>query len=259
MFGPCSISPPGGWGLQKPPSGVAIDWSHPLSRGLIRRWLSNEASGTVLVDSCCGDKITLSGVNWSPSARGMVPRFDGSSSIGNFNYIPGITTGSSYSISLWLNAPSGNGGLINISNSGTNRNGILLYNSNLGVGYYNGSAYVETSAAITLGSWHHVVLVNLAGAVSGYLNGIPMTGPSQSRLGNSENAIGWNSNAGYFTGLIDDISVYNRALSPSEVVQLCGEPYCTSTAGSPVAAGRPARPPIDASLASDTLLLGALA
>jgi hypothetical protein len=81
-----------------------------------------------------------------------------------------------------------------------------------------------------LGSWHHVVWTyqtNLGDSVF-YLDSRPLTNWFSSGLGSPTNTlstvdstliIGDNVGRG-FVGLIDDVRIYNRALSPDEVAQL---------------------------------------
>jgi hypothetical protein len=66
--------------------------------------------------------------------------------------------------------------------------------------------------------WHHIVVVNSAGAVTFYLNGTPdgtATGGMAFDVGSIGSGFG-----GYFAGKIDDVRVYNRALSATEVADL---------------------------------------
>ena len=85
---------------------------------------------------------------------------------------------------------------------------------------------------VTTGIWHHVVATRRNGILYGYLDGVEFDAGDQSskiassnsnmRLSNFEGYfnIGPNETAGFLNGLMDDIRIYNRALSEAEVKAL---------------------------------------
>ena len=49
--------------IQKPPLGIQIDWSNPITKGLVGCWLFNEGSGDKVYDlSGNGNTGTLTGM-----------------------------------------------------------------------------------------------------------------------------------------------------------------------------------------------------
>ena len=97
------------------------------------------------------------------------------------------------------------------------RHGILLSGTDLYAGYYNGSYTGSVIPNIAVNTWYHIVLVNDGGSVTTYLNGIPDTDGAISQLG-IDNVIGFSSpNGGYFEGNIDDVKVFDYALTASQV------------------------------------------
>jgi hypothetical protein len=63
----------------KPPLGAWLDLEHPLSRGLVARWLINEGAGDVF-GSVAGLRAVNNGAVWRPrTVGGLAVQFDGSS------------------------------------------------------------------------------------------------------------------------------------------------------------------------------------
>lgn len=95
-----------------------------------------------------------------------------------------------------------------------------------------------TSATVPLNSWHHVVVIwNPASVITVYLDGVSQafsyssqsaTGPMRSSGANA--IIGGRWNSGSFIapwyGQITQLSLWNRALSQSEITRLYLEPFC---------------------------------
>jgi hypothetical protein len=84
-----------------------------------------------------------------------------------------------------------------------------------------GISYVGGPTASPVGSWTHVALTYDGSLLRLFVNGVEVaaqqaTGTIQSS--SSPLSIGGNSPYGeYFNGLIDDVRVYNRALSQAEI------------------------------------------
>lgn len=149
--------------------------------------------------------------------------FDGTDDLINLssNVSSRLNVSGQYSISAWFRTESvsGTNTIINFYNSSaTTRHGILLTSNFLYSGYYNAPSYTGTViSGITTDTWYHIVTVVNGGAVTTYLNGTAYSGGSISGLG-IDNRIGFSSpNGGYFEGQIDDVRVYNYALSSDQV------------------------------------------
>lgn len=91
---------------------------------------------------------------------------------------------------------------------------------------------VEIADGATVGVWHHILLVHTpatatqAGAVTGYLDGVPqynLTVPAGSTLASADGFhIGTYRTADgrWFDGSIDEVAMWTRALPPMEVMEL---------------------------------------
>lgn len=85
---------------------------------------------------------------------------------------------------------------------------------------------VYSNKNISMNSWHHIVCVHDSNRIETYLDGI-LTGGSLSPLENvtgEQLYIGGNpiDNHGWFNGLLDDIGIWNRALTKQEIGALYG-------------------------------------
>jgi hypothetical protein len=77
---------------------------------------------------------------------------------------------------------------------------------------------------VTLNAWHFVVLERASGVVSAYLDGVKEA-TTYSMAGTSlANGIvlwtGYDGAGDWYAGRIDDVRIYNRALSAGEIAQM---------------------------------------
>jgi hypothetical protein len=80
-----------------------------------------------------------------------------------------------------------------------------------------------------VGQWYHVAYAidHVRGTAELYLNGLPartiaITGVPLFMKAGQELRIGTSNSTEYMRGAIDDVRIYNRALSPGEVAGLAG-------------------------------------
>ncbi len=167
-------------------------------------------------------------------AGNTAARFNGSNATVDISYAPSFNPAGPLSVECWVKP-----GLLNtrqcpvssINFSGNNRSGYLLYQSELNVFEFrvgNSTGYVATVAAGTVqpGIWHHLVGVYDGATASLYVNGVlvgtlatsgafqPNT-VSPFRIGATGNGTG----SAFFNGDIDEVAMFARALSASEIGQ----------------------------------------
>jgi len=119
--------------------------------------------------------------------------------------------------------------------------------SDFGLGnlFYNVSGgsnpRLQSTTVIPLNSWHHVVFTYVNGQKIGkmYVDGVlsgQTTLPSPNGATSNNLFIGKDSidllGGYYFNGNIDDIRIYNRSLTPKEVIELYNEPNYTCLSAS---------------------------
>ena len=139
-------------------------------------------------------------------------------------------TNSNASISLWVYNPvASNHGLfvhvgasgygIGMGNATTDANGTNI------VMIFNGVRWIPTTTSIGVG-WHHVAMViNGTGVPSAYLDGVLVgtyAGTASLAPTNSVTTIGGltGSTVNSFNGIVDDVRLYNRPLSLTDVQAL---------------------------------------
>jgi len=206
-----------------------------LNRGLVGAWCPSVAgNGLLLPDlSGYGNHGTLTNMNaadWVGTDRGRALDFDGSDDYVNIPSWASSTLGSaSFVISLWCKtvAPSDtfriagsrvfpNAGYILFQSGGTFR---FLTDS----GPADGALSIDSGFSVTSG-WHHLVggrnnSNQVRIYVDGMERGVSYT-ESNSLTSSATLHIGGVDEQFHYSGQVDDIRIYNRALSPSEIKQL---------------------------------------
>ena len=200
-----------------------------ITTGLVGWWKFDEGSGTAAADSSGNNNTgTLTnGPTWTTGKIGGALSFDGTNdyvgaSVSDSNLATTLT------LSQWVKATSfaefagiisnfSDGGMKVFINSGVT--------GGFGVGFRKvGGSYAECfSASTQLGVWYHLTVTYNTGAVNIYINGnLDKTCNGNTTItNNSTFYIGYNNNNdAYFKGLIDEVRIYNRALSASEVSEL---------------------------------------
>lgn len=138
-----------------------------------------------------------------------------------------ITLGTDYSISLWFNATS------------LNAYNFLWYNGTSGIGEMYcaiqstglitcsaGGTYFYTTSPITTGRMYHLVFTKSSTSGKIYLNGILNTSGTVAASTYTGRLIigsyGIKTISNSHIGLLDEVMVYNRAITPEEVATLYG-------------------------------------
>ncbi len=101
----------------------------------------------------------------------------------------------------------------------------LNFNRLAAFDWTSGNLCQEVSSGIANGAWHHVVYVFDSGVTNGsalYKDGSQVATCSYTRQSTGTNAaIGWNSSNGqYFNGEIDEVKVFDRKLTATEIRNL---------------------------------------
>ena len=104
---------------------------------------------------------------------------------------------------------------------------ISTLSTDLGLDIGIGSTTVNNAVTLTRSSWYHVALVWDAGAYTLYVNGTSVkTGSFGSLVSLSAADIGNKGESTYnqsFHGLMDDVMIYDRALTAEEIAALAGQ------------------------------------
>lgn len=120
------------------------------------------------------------------------------------------------------------------------------------IAYANGSAFFGTSnSVIADGNWHHVAAVYTSSGITVYFDGEPDgTGTAATTSLSGLRIGGRYSNTSNWDGELQNVRVYNRALSATEVATLYNRPWEGTNYGDLWPYSPPA--PADATLSTDT-------
>ena len=174
----------------------------------------DEGSGATAGDSSGnGCTITFSGNLWT---NGVITNAvvgvntAMSSSIAN-----SPTLGTTWTISVWLHPDS----------TSTSTYAVIWANASAGIFYRHDVRHVDfyysgadhfNATAYTENQWIYVTIVNNAGNVTFYLNGAP-DGTVVSGVGYQASSVLGNGSGQNFKGYMDDLRIYNCALSAAQV------------------------------------------
>jgi len=231
--------------LNKPPLGVPLDWSNPLNDGLVLHLAMNEGYGDKVYDlSGYGNHGTLNNMafpptvasGWNPGRNGVALQFDGVDDYINCGNDESLNIMEAVTVEAWIKAnsnPSENRFVVTkLDDVGRVVYGLRTDWSNnyYGMVKVGGSRYYCPKIPISLNVWYHLVMTYDGETVKTYLDGEFKTqniNPSGNiNTYSSSLSIGyspyWSS---YWGGSIDDVRIYNRALSAAEILERYINPY----------------------------------
>ena len=189
--------------------------------GLVGAWAFNAGSGTTLADSSGnGRNGTITGATWTTGRYGLALNFDGNDVVTFTDLdLPG-----SFTVMAWMQTRSLHPGscaslVMKALDYGFEICSGLLH-AGIGNSGNNWSAY--PSAALTsadLNVWKHVALTYDGATLRFYVNGtLVSTAAGAHTTNNQVLRFGrWSSNREFWNGLIDEVRIYSRMLSVSEI------------------------------------------
>ena len=164
---------------------------------------------------------------------GQAAVFNGSSSyIQNSSLI----RSAEYSISVWFKTDTAAGERMAIgwNWSGTRRFAIGVKDG--GIKYQNGnSGWLTILSSVSTNTWYNVIITSDSNQYNAYLDGNKIAAASgtgstpASTVGYGLNLGRFGSNAGYWDGSIDQVRIYNKALSANNVATLYNETVATAS------------------------------
>jgi hypothetical protein len=192
-------------------------------------WAFNEGSGTTTADgSGHGNTGTLMGhAAWTTGTFGNALSFSGSGDYVNVNESPSLELSTAMTVSFWIKASD----LPGVDQRIVSKNyswDIKLNGSAHVPQFSSGSKYAGLNYSLPMGTWEHVTFTIASGVVTGYVNGA-QTGLSSNTftsgylLPAAPYGLYIGTDAGKTNsakGLIDDVRIYNRAMTAAEVSSL---------------------------------------
>jgi len=199
-----------------------------FTTGLASNWKFNEGSGSYASDSSGnGNTGTLNSVTWGTSSTGPFVSMSGNGGYVSVNESPSLALSNQMSVSFWAYAKSTS----NIDPRVVSK----LYSWDVKLNTANrypqlsaGGKYAMLNYSLPLNAWHHIVFTFSNGVVSGYVDGVPATFQANTFTGTETlplQALGMNigadaNGANSYAGNLEDLRIYNRALSGADAAAL---------------------------------------
>jgi hypothetical protein len=209
--------------------GTNVVWTSFVEpTGRIAHWQMEEGSGTNVADSSgLTNRLTLQGtVLWGAGKVGSYSLyFPGTNSLALSLDNRGEVT-NCVTIMAWVKPNTvTNGQYIIAKNFSTTWRGVIMGYQSGKWNIYNQNYPLSgntTTGAITAaaGEWQHIVYASCGTNLAGYRNGVRVVNVPGANL-NSLNANNWRigqyTTGSLFAGFLDDVRIYNRALTDAEV------------------------------------------
>ncbi len=202
--------------------------------GLIRWWSFDEGNGITVVDIVGGNNGTLiNGTSWVNGKVNLALRFDGKNDSVN---LPDINSSikklaNFFTIEAWINLTQGDAAIFdNLASNWASFRWVLGnsgFDNDTRIGLWNGGNQAPpdlsvTSSNISTNRWHHIAAVYRGnGEVYFYLDGtLDRTAawqPTKSTRVTNKSILDKRLWTRPFAGYIDELSVYDRALSTTAI------------------------------------------
>jgi hypothetical protein len=217
------------------PTGGPVDMSFTLYTTSeprpIAHWGFDEATGTIAVDSIGGHNGTIHGATWAIGTAAGALRFDGSDYVEVSDEAVFDITGA-ITVAAWVNLEAVNAEYIGIVTKGDSTWRLSTLQAqrcfHFAVNAPQGAFHaVDGTTRVGLNEWHHVVGTYDASSLRLYVDGVEEPGSPVAYTGpiNDDDLPVWiGANAEQpgrgFVGRIDEVLVYDVALSPTVVSDL---------------------------------------
>jgi hypothetical protein len=206
--------------------------------GLIGYWAFDDGSGTRAQDGSPNKNHgTLMGnPQWVPGKVGMALKFDGVDDWVEVPHAAVLTVNKEVTVAAWINTSRYTGGpgggewqaILAKSNDPRSYSFYTYTDGTLHFSTTSGGAYVGSNSTgiVPLNEWVHVAAMVVGGTHRYYINGQPAGegGGGIVLPGSADTAsvmIGvTHEGSNEFLGMIDEVRIYNRALTPNQVLDL---------------------------------------
>jgi hypothetical protein len=237
--------------------GNPVNWAAPLNRGLRYWWrvLPLQTGGNSWRDLCYEQSATMAGMLPTTNVKGfgLLPRPGGAGELRFNGSTSSVSTGltsvnfgwtdTTKAVSVWVRAlgtaptgaQGGYEGAYVVGDSGETY-GLSRMNLSGGGDFWYAHAWdgaeIQVGTACTIGAWTQLWYVLTGGNVRLYKDGVLKGTIACGTVPGGTNLMYFGSNGGgarWFNGAIDDVRVYDRAPSASEIAAL----YTASKQGYP--------------------------
>ncbi|MFC4112797.1 LamG-like jellyroll fold domain-containing protein [Nonomuraea zeae] len=204
----------------------AVVTEPPVNTGLVAAYGMNAGTGTAVADSSgTGNTGTATAATWAAGKYGQALSFNGTSSWVTVPDASTLDLTGGMTLEAWVRPASVSGWRTVLMKEF----GADLAYAVMGSGSSGPAAFIHTSSGanapapsnLPLNTWSHVGATYDGSTLRLYVNGVQVaTNPTVGnlRVGTGPLRIGGNSGSGeYFSGLIDEVRVYNKALTAAQV------------------------------------------
>jgi len=215
---------------QKPIRGYQLNRTHPLTRGLVFYGLMNEGSGSKINDSS-GNQNTgtfYGNTNWVPGKFGPCLNFDGVTDYVDLGANPQFDY-SSMTVCVWFSFTTdiGSGAGSTLIHGGSSNTNFWEITARLGkiiTAIATTGGQMRTANTYNNGQWHHICWIRGSRPyIDGVLTSVDTYNTTYAIEGNAK--ISRNNATMAWNGLIDNVMIYDRALTAVEISQLYREPF----------------------------------
>ena len=203
---------------------VAAPAAPPKERGLVLHYTFDEGSGTVLKDrSGNGNDAVITNAKFVKAGKGYALEFNGKDSVATAAVSDRLKAiKDAVTVEAWINpmsAPKGEPGIIGEGPNITGTYGFTLYSATPRVYFYVRSGDNSRASPVPIRKWTHVVGTFDGARVQLFINGKPASSLSSKHgeVSHGMFLVMGQSGTSYYHGLIDDVRIYDRALSPKEI------------------------------------------
>ena len=222
------------------------------SAGLVAAYAFGEGNGSSVADSSGnGNTGTIANATWTTAGKyGNALMFNGVYAWVTVNDAAPLHLTSAMTLEAWVNPSTVNAAWRDVIYKGNDNYYLSATSASqsgspAGGGAFGSITELYGTAALATNVWAHLAVTYDGSALRLYVNGVQVSSVAQTgSLATSGNPlqIGGDSFFGqFFNGIIDEVRVYNRALSAAEIQTDMYAPIAVSTAPAPPAP--PAPPP----------------
>jgi hypothetical protein len=194
----------------------------------VSHWELDEGSGSTAYDSVGDNDGTIYGATWTTGKYGNALDFDGTNDYVDCGNDNSLNITGNITIAAWIKKDTTTAyQRIVYKVSGRDWYQLLIDNSNyLAGGRVWGASDIRrrTTETLSANTWYHVAIVSDSTNVTLYINSVDKTYSVQQTgwgpAGGSTLKIGQRNGDAYFNGTIDEVMIFDQALSEQQIEQL---------------------------------------
>ena len=227
-------------GNLSPYSNTAPATTPTTTAGLVAAYALNEGTGTTVADSSGNNNTgTIAGATWTTSGKyGNALSFNGTSARVNIPDAASLHLTTGMTLEAWVNPSTVNGNWRDVIYKGNDNYALSGTSATSGApaggGTFGGADVATTGpAALAANTWAHLAVTYDGANLRLYVNGTQVSSmPQTGNILTSSNVlqIGGDTFYGqYFAGTIDEVRVYNTALTAAQIQADMNTPIAPDT------------------------------